>query len=46
MIQLRIDMRQLIDGVFDTADVLQLTAGVAMHEFQTIEHVTLLEGGV
>ena len=36
-------MRQLVDGVLHAADVLQLAAGVAVHELQAIEHVALLQ---
>src|SRR5271156_4784187 len=42
-LELRVYMGELIDRVFDAADVLQLAAGVAVHELQTIEHVALLQ---
>ncbi len=36
-------MRELVDGIFHSADVLQLAAGMAVHELQAVEHVLLLE---
>ena len=31
-------MCELVDGVFDALDVLQLAARVAVHELQAVEH--------
>ena len=36
--ELRVDMCELVDGVFDALDVLQLAARVAVHELQAVEH--------
>ena len=36
--ELRVDLRQLVDGVLDAADVVQLRARVAVHELQAVEH--------
>ena len=36
--ELRVDMRELVDGVLDALDVLQLAARVAVHELQAVEH--------
>ena len=36
-------MRQLVDGVLDAADVLQLAARMAVHELQAVEHVLLAQ---
>ncbi len=36
-------MRQLVDGVLDATDVLQLAAGMAVHELQAIQHAARLQ---
>ena len=36
-------MRQLVDGVLHPTDVLQLAAGMAVHELQAVLHPVLLE---
>ena len=36
-------MRELVDRVLDAPDVLQLAAGMAVHELQAVEHVALLQ---
>ena len=43
LLELGIDMRQLVDGFLDAADVLQLAAGMAVHELQAVEHVALAQ---
>ena len=42
-LELGVDVRQLVDGVLDAADVLQLAAGMAVHELQAVLHALLLE---
>ena len=42
-LQLRVDVRELVDGVLHAADVLQLAARVAVHELQAVEHVLLAQ---
>ena len=42
-LELGIHVRQLVDGVLDAADVLQLAARMAVHQLQAIEHVALLQ---
>ena len=32
-------MRELVDRILDAADVLQLAAGMAVHELEAVEHV-------
>ena len=36
-------MRELVDGVLDAADVLQLAARMAVHELQAVEHAFLAQ---
>ena len=36
-------MRQFADGIFDAADILQLTARVAVHQLQAVEHVAFAQ---
>ena len=40
-LQLRVDVRELVDRVLDAADVLQLAARMAVHQLQAVEHVAL-----
>ena len=42
-LELGVYMRELVDRVLDAADVLQLAAGMAVHELQAVEHVALLQ---
>ena len=38
-----IHVRQLVDGILDATDVLQLAAGMAVHQLQAVEHVARLQ---
>ena len=40
-LELGVDVRELVDGVLDAADVLQLAARMAVHELQAVEHAVL-----
>ena len=42
-LELRVDVRQLVDGIFHAPDVLQLAAGMAVHELQAIQHAARLQ---
>src|SRR6185369_13128533 len=42
-LELGIDVRQLVDGVLDAADVLQLAAGKAMDQLEAVEHLVLAQ---
>ena len=42
-LELGVDVRELVDGVLDAADVLQLAARVAVHELQAVFHAVFLE---
>ncbi len=42
-LEFRVDVRELVHRVLDAADVLQLAAGMAVHELQAVLHAVLLE---
>src|SRR6185295_15888838 len=43
LVELGVDVGELVDGVLEDADVVELAADVAVEEFEAVEHVVLFE---